>query len=326
MSIKDIIDKIPNRCGIYLMKDSYGNIIYVGKSKNLNSRVKSYFRTTLNRSRKIERLVRNIKDIDFIITDTELDALLLECEYIHKFRPMYNTLMNNYEQYKYIKLNKNSLNIIDIVDEKDDEGIYFGPYSMNKRLFQLREFLLEYFKLPTCTNKAKCIRYNINKCLGPCRVDTKDEYDKIYNSLKGLFTTEDHIIMDMRNTMEKEASILNFERAQFIKKNIDLLDSIRNKEYSFKLIEEKKKMILWMKLKENQYKIYYINGIKVKFTKIIDLNNFNNEDASKLIKEIIEIRLKENEKVRYDKSYIDYLNIIYGYIKNKDYVYTLEIK
>ena len=120
MNLKDKIDKMPECPGIYIMKDDYDNIIYVGKSINLRSRVKSYFRENLNRSRKIERMVKFINDIAYITTDTKLDALLLECDYIHNIRPMYNTLMNNYEKYKYIKLDVNSLNLIDIVDEKDD--------------------------------------------------------------------------------------------------------------------------------------------------------------------------------------------------------------
>ena len=140
MNLKDKIDNMPQCSGIYIMKDAYNNIIYVGKSINLRSRVKSYFRENLNRSRKIERMVKFINDIDYITTDTELDALLLECDYIHNIRPMYNTLMNNYEKYKYIKIDVNSLNLLDVVDDKDENGIYFGPLSMNKRLFALREF------------------------------------------------------------------------------------------------------------------------------------------------------------------------------------------
>ena len=115
MNLKDKIDKMPQCAGIYIMKDIYNNIIYVGKSINLRNRVKSYFRDNINRSRKIERMVKFINDIEYITTDTELDALLLECDYIHNIRPMYNTLMNNYEKYKYIKLDAHSHNIINIV-------------------------------------------------------------------------------------------------------------------------------------------------------------------------------------------------------------------
>ncbi|UPA32314.1 GIY-YIG nuclease family protein [Terrisporobacter glycolicus] len=201
MNLKDKINKIPESPGIYIMKDDYNNVIYVGKSINLKSRVKSYFRENLNRSRKIERMVKSIKDIDYITTDTELDALLLECDYIHNIRPMYNTLMNNYEQYKYIKLNVNSLNLIHIVDEQDDHSTYFGPFSMNKRLFTLRDFLLDYFKLPTCNTKTKCIRYNIEKCMGPCRVNTKEKYEEIYRVLKNTFEGKDDLIKELENEM-----------------------------------------------------------------------------------------------------------------------------
>ncbi len=194
MNLNDRIDKMPECAGIYIMKDSYDNIIYVGKSINLRSRVKSYFRENLNRSRKIDRMVKFINDIDYITTDTELDALLLECDYIHNIRPMYNTLMNNYEKYKYVKLDDRSLNLIDVVDEKDDEGTYFGPFSMNKRLFTLRDFLLDYFKLPTCNTKTKCIRYNIDKCIGTCRVDTKEKSKDIYKTLVNTFEGKDDFI------------------------------------------------------------------------------------------------------------------------------------
>ena len=106
MNLKEKIDNLPKTPGIYMMKDKYGDIIYVGKSKKLKERVKSYFVNSKNHSRKVKRMVKNIKDLDVILTDTELDALILECEMIKKIRPMYNKLLKNYENYSYIKINK----------------------------------------------------------------------------------------------------------------------------------------------------------------------------------------------------------------------------
>ncbi|MEW9080451.1 GIY-YIG nuclease family protein [Terrisporobacter glycolicus] len=323
MNLKDKINKMPECPGIYIMKDAYNNIIYVGKSINLKSRVKSYFRDNLNRSRKIERMVKSIKDIDYITTDTELDALLLECDYIHNIRPMYNTLMNNYEKYKYIKLNTNSLNLIDIVDEKDDDSIYFGPFSMNKRLFTLRDFLLNYFKLPTCNTKIKCIRYNIEKCIGPCRVNTKEKYEEIYKILENTFEGKVDFIKELENEMIKQSSLLNFEKAMEIKSNMDLLKSISEKENTFNLFKNNSKFVLWMKINENNYKLYFINNVKVKFSQIINIECFNDEMKSEIKNKIEEFKLRKNIKVVYDKSYIDYINIIYSYIyKNEkiDYI------
>ena len=107
MNLKEKIDNLPKTPGIYMMKDKYGDVIYVGKSKKLKERVKSYFVNSKNHSRKVKRLVKNIEDLDVILTDTELDALILECEMIKKIRPMYNQLLKNHENYSYIKINKN---------------------------------------------------------------------------------------------------------------------------------------------------------------------------------------------------------------------------
>lgn len=325
MNLKDKIDKMPECPGIYIMKDAYNNIIYVGKSINLKSRVKSYFRENLNRSRKIERMVKFINDIEYITTDTELDALLLECEYIHNIRPMYNTLMNNYEQYKYIKLNKNSLNLIDVVDEKDDNSIYFGPFSMNKRLFSLREFLLNYFKLPTCNTKSKCIRYNIGKCIGPCRVNTIEKYEKIYKILVDTFEGNDYFIKELEKEMINESSLLNFEKAMEIKSNLELIKSICQKQNIFHQLKKNSKFILWIKMNENKYKLYLINQVKVEFSQIINVEKFNNENKEELKNKIEEFKLNKNENIIYDKSYIDYINIIYSYIYKNNNIKYIEI-
>lgn len=322
MNLKDKIDKMPQCTGIYIMKDVYSNIIYVGKSINLRNRVKSYFRDNINRSRKIERMIRFINDIDYITTDTELDALLLECDYIHNIRPMYNTLMNNYEKYKYIKLNAYSHNIINIVDKKEDQSIYFGPFSMNKRLFTLRDFLLDYFKLPICNTKTKCIRYNINKCIAPCRVDASQEYEKIYNILKNTFNGDNSLIEKLEKDMIHASSSLNFERAKEIKNNIELIKSISQKQNLFELLRNNPKLILWIAIDKKNYKLYLINGINVEFSQIINIDTFDDSEREELVGEISQFILKNQSWENNDKSYIDYINIIYSYIyKNQDIHY-----
>lgn len=325
MNLKDKIDKMPECPGIYIMKDAYNNIIYVGKSINLKSRVKSYFRENLNRSRKIERMVKSINDIDYITTDTELDALLLECDYIHNIRPMYNTLMNNYEKYKYIKLNTNNLNLIDIVDEKGEDSTYFGPFSMNKRLFTLRDFLLDYFKLPTCNTKTKCIRYNIEKCIGPCRVNTKEKYEEIYKILVNTFEGKDDFIKELENEMITQSSLLNFEKAMEIKSNMELLKSISEKQNTFDLFKNNFKFVLWMEMNENNYKLYFINNVKVEYSQIINKEEFDEKKKSEIIKKIEEFKFNKNDKIVYDKSYIDYINIIYSYIHKSERIDYIQI-
>lgn len=326
MNLKDKIDKMPNSPGIYIMKDAYDNIIYVGKSINLRKRVKSYFRENINRSRKIEKMVKFINDIEYITTDTELDALLLECDYIHNIRPMYNTLMNNYEKYKYIKLNINSLNLIDVVDEKDDDSIYFGPFSMNKRLIILRDFLLDYFKLPTCNTKTKCIRYNIKKCIGPCRADIKKEYERIYKILVDTFQGQNDFINELEKEMINQSGLLNFEKAMEIKNNLELIKSISHKQNAFDLLKKNSKFILWIKIDEDNYKLYLINNLDVEFSQIINKYEFNGENKSNIIYRIEKFKLNNKNKTLYDKSYIDYINIIYSYIYKNEKVNYIEVK
>ncbi|MGL5692714.1 MAG: GIY-YIG nuclease family protein, partial [Peptostreptococcaceae bacterium] len=113
MDIKEKIKSFPKEPGIYMMLDENNDIIYVGKSKSLRDRVQSYFYNVNNHSRKIKRMVKNIKDIKIIQADTELDALILECKKIHEIKPMYNTLMKKHENYKYLK-----------IDTKDNLGIH----------------------------------------------------------------------------------------------------------------------------------------------------------------------------------------------------------
>ena len=113
----DELNNLPETPGVYFMKDKEDRLLYVGKSKCLKKRVKSYFFNSANRSRKIERMIKNISHIDIIKTDTEFDALFLECQNIHKLKPMYDTLLKSYEKYKYICLDEKDHNYINIINE-----------------------------------------------------------------------------------------------------------------------------------------------------------------------------------------------------------------
>lgn len=248
------ISNIPKTPGIYMMKDYKGNVIYVGKSKNLNNRVKNYFINSNNHSRKIKRMIKNINDITIITTDTELDALILECEKIHEIKPMYNTLMKKYENYKYIKIDKANL-IIDVVNYiKDDGSIYFGPYTMDKKLDEIKNIIIDLFKLPNCKKYNKCIRYDLNQCIGPCR-DEKNikEYKKLLNEVEDFINGKNKKYIDLlKAKMIEEAKELNFEKAEEIKVKVDLLDSIIKKQKIINEIHKKHLLICWTTINEDK--------------------------------------------------------------------------
>ena len=327
-SIKEKIKKLPKKPGIYMMKDLNGNIIYVGKSKSLRDRVKSYFTNTDSHSRKIKRMVKNIADISIIITDTELDALMLECEKIQEIKPMYNTLMKKYENYKYIKIDLHENLGIHIVDDIRDDCIYLGPYTMDKKLEEYKKIVEECYKLPNCKKHTKCLRYDLNKCIGPCRnIENEKKYKEILKSISSNFEEFNlDLLKNLNYKMKEETILLNFEKANEIKKYIDLISSILKKQKIINKLNENKDILAWINLNENVYKLYLIINGSIVYSEIIDITKINNNFKDELILNISikKIKYKENSMKKIDKSNIDYINIIYNYIEKSEdisYIY-----
>lgn len=319
MDLKEKIDNLPKTPGIYMMKDKYGDIIYVGKSKKLKERVKSYFTNSKNHSKKVKRMVKNIEDLDVILTDTELDALLLECEMIKKIRPMYNQLMKNHENYSYIKINKNiNYPYIEVSKEIEDDSLYLGPYTMDKKLDEIVNIISREYKIRTCKIMNKCIKYDLNKCVGPCReIISRKDYniiiDKIINDLNN---SNENLINILNKKMQDEISKLNFEKANDINNDISLLKSLYYKQNIINNANENKLILAWINLDNENIKIYIIKGAKLLKSEIIKIENFKLNDLIYKIKENI---LKDNEDIDeevVDKYYIDFANIVYSYIKN----------
>ena len=125
--------------------------------------------------------------------------------------------------------------------------------------------------------------------------------------------------------MKKESSSLNFEKALQIKNNVELIKSISHKQNAFDLLKKNPKLILWIKMDEKNYKLYFINGISVEFSDIINLDKFKDEDRNKLIDKITELKLNDDKKVIYNKSYIDYINIIYSYIYKNEKINYIQL-
>ena len=319
MDLKEKIDNLPKTPGIYMMKDKYGDIIYVGKSKKLKERVKSYFTNSKNHSKKVKRMVKNIEDLDVILTDTELDALLLECEMIKKIRPMYNQLMKNHENYSYIKINKNiNYPYIEVSKEIEDDSLYLGPYTMDKKLDEIVNIISREYKIRTCKIMNKCIKYDLNKCVGPCReIISRKDYniiiDKIINDLNN---SNENLINILNKKMQDEISKLNFEKANDINHDISLLKSLSYKQNIINNANENKLILAWINLDNENIKIYIIKGAKLLKSEIIKIENLKLNDLIYKIKENI---LKDNEDIDeevVDKYYIDFANIVYSYIKN----------
>ncbi|WP_195938198.1 GIY-YIG nuclease family protein [Romboutsia sp. 1001713B170131_170501_G6] len=319
MNLKEKINSFPKTPGIYLMKDRDNNIIYVGKSKKLQNRIKSYFTNSKSHSRKVQRMVKGIHDIEIIETDTELDALLLECEYIKKIKPMYNKLMKNHENYSYIKIDtKKEYPYIEVVEEIDDDSIYFGPYTSLKNLEKIKEILNENYKLRRCKKMNKCLNYDLNKCIGPCRESiSQKEYktiiDSVISDLKG---DSEHIIDILTQNMNKEISSLNFEKASMIKDDINKIKSLFNRQEVINSSVDKDVKISLNEVNDDTCKVYIIYKGKILKSEIIDKNKLKMFDKEEYIKENISENIESDDFSDYvDKYDIDFMNIIYNYIK-----------
>ena len=187
--LRDKANHLPQEPGVYLMKNDAGEIIYVGKAKALKNRVTSYFRSNSQHTPKTIKLVEHIRDFDFIVTGTELDALVLECSLIKLHQPKYNILLKDDKGYNYIKISKEDFpRITYALNTSDKNADYIGPFTSGYTVKQAVEEANAIFCLPTCKRKfprdigkeRPCLNRDIKRCMGVCEGKiSSDEYRKI---------------------------------------------------------------------------------------------------------------------------------------------------
>lgn len=224
---------IPENPGVYLMKKN-SKVIYVGKAKNLKNRVSSYFNRE-HESEKTRELVKNIEDIEFIICNSELDALVLENNLIKKYTPKYNILLKDEKTYPYIRISKENFPNIKIIrttkalDTKS--GLYFGPYPFGA--WNLKKALVKIFKIRDCERDMNkiyprpCLKYFMKMCPGPCTykdifLEYNGQVERVKNLLKGK---EKEVIASLKKDMEKAAEDMRFEEAINLREQIKEVES-----------------------------------------------------------------------------------------------------
>lgn len=208
---------LPTEPGCYLMKDKYGEILYVGKAKNLRNRVRSYF--TGAHDEKTMRLVREITDFDFIVTSTEVESLLLELNLIKKHYPRYNILLKDDKSYPFIKITKEEHpRLLVTRTVKPSTGIYFGPYPNAYSAHETKKLLDRIYPLRKCNTMPDklCLYYHIDQCLGPCVYEVKEEqYDEMIQGITRFLNGEtDQIMSDLKEKMNAASEALEFEKAK----------------------------------------------------------------------------------------------------------------
>ncbi|MBD5105120.1 MAG: excinuclease ABC subunit UvrC [Ruminococcaceae bacterium] len=229
--LREKANKLPLTPGVYQMKDSGGKIIYIGKAKALKNRVTSYFRAIESHNPKTYRLVQNINDFDFIVTPTELDALVLEASLIKLHSPKYNILLKDDKGYNYIKISGEDYPRITYALQTDDKKAeYIGPYTSGYTVKQAVEEANKLFMLPTCTRKfprdfgkeRPCLNFHIGRCMGVCKGKiSPDEYKKSVNqAINYIKNGSKQSIERLTKEMEEYAEKLEFEKAAKLRDRI----------------------------------------------------------------------------------------------------------
>ncbi len=227
-------NKLPLTPGVYQMKDSSGKIIYIGKAKALKNRVTSYFRAIESHNAKTYRLVQNIYDFDFIVTQTELDALVLEASLIKLHSPKYNILLKDDKGYNYIKISGEEYPKITYALQTDDKNAeYIGPYTSGYTVKQAIEEANRLFMLPTCSRKfprdfgkeRPCLNFHIGRCMGVCKGKiSKEEYRQSVNqAVSYIKNGSKESIERLTKEMEDYAEKLEFEKAAKIRDRISAI-------------------------------------------------------------------------------------------------------
>ena len=233
LTLQKKLELLPDNPGCYLYKDNIGEIIYVGKAKNLKNRVKSYFTGTHNK--KTQTLVSKIEDLEYIIVNSEKEALLLENNLIKKYRPYFNIRLKDDKSYPYLMITKEEHPRLLMTRKykKNNKNIYFGPYVDIKSAMEVKKILDKIYPLRKCNpvEKRPCMYYQIGECIGPCaKKITPDEYKTQINKIKSFLTgNTKEILEDLNNKMQDHVKNLEFEAAGQIHSYIKSIEiSVQN--------------------------------------------------------------------------------------------------
>ena len=238
--IKEELKKLPDKPGVYIMKDKDDNILYIGKAVVLKNRVRQYFQKN-NKTKRIEKMVSQIDHFEYIVVDSEMEALILECNLIKLHRPKYNVLLKDDKMYPYIKVSLNEYYpTIRIVRKRLNDGAkYYGPYTNAYAAKETVEYLNKVYKLKHCRRIFKegkpetpCLNYHIKRCMGLCMgTISKDEYMASINQVINILDGKaDEILEQINEEMLKASDELNFEKAADLRDKMACIENLMEKQ------------------------------------------------------------------------------------------------
>ena len=256
---------LPLQPGVYIMKNKSHDIIYIGKAKKLRNRVSQYFGSQNNHSEKVRQMVSNVEDFEYIITDSEFEALILECSLIKQHRPKYNILLKDDKGYSYIKVTGEKWRRISCALQKDDETArYIGPYNSGYLVKQAVEEANTVFMLPTCSKRfpedfgkgRPCLNFHIKKCCAPCtgRVKFAAYNERVEQALDFLSGGSSESLRKLTAQMQEASENLEFERAASLRDSINAIRRLSDKQ-----------KVIQSKIKDQDVIAYFSDGNKACF-------------------------------------------------------------
>lgn len=306
--VREIVSKIPYNPGIYMMRDENDNIIYVGKAVSLRKRVRQYFQKN-KKTARIEKMVTLVRNITYIVTNNEVEALALECNYIKENKPKFNVMLKDDKTYPYIKITiKDKYPLVYVTRTlKKDGAIYFGPYTNVGAMRQSLEILKQIFPLKRCRLnlektklKAPCLYYHIGKCLGPCINDVSlEEYRKMINQVVAFLQGKDKEVENLIHTQIDECiEKLEFEKAKVLKERLDSINALKQRQNVSNLTENSSDIIGYVLNNNTLYiQIFKIRNYKVALHDNVVIQDVEKEELEESIFSIVSRYYLENEDV-----------------------------
>ena len=288
------VSGFPTSPGVYLMKDGEGNILYVGKAANIRERVKSYFSVPSTLSPKTHSLMLKMEDVDFILTDTEEEAFLLEYSLIKKHRPKYNIRLKDDKSYPYLRISlKEDFPGIFITRKKLDDGSYYlGPFPSTGSVRKALNFLRKIFPLRTCRKfKPKpCLDFHLGLCPGPCGgLISRGEYRRtVEEAILFLEGKHEEIVEGLRKRMERASFELKFETASSLRDKIEALERVMSKQKVFLPISEEDVVAFSAQGDRAEVAVFQIRGGRIAGGERLNLEGVAHEDDVTVMESFLE--------------------------------------
>lgn len=307
--IRENLKKLPDSPGVYIHKDKLGQVIYVGKAVSLKNRVRQYFQSSKNMPAKVRAMVSHIAEFEYITTETEMEALILECTLIKRYMPKYNVLLRDDKTYPYIKITlaEDYPRIVKTRRIENDGSKYFGPYSDVGAVNQITELLNNIFCLKKCSVKKfpeivkPCLNYHIQQCRGICagKADREAYMQDVQQVIDFLNGKTKPLLEMLQSKMAEAAEMLEFEQAAQYRDYIEAVKTVTEKQRVVMLGLKDLDIILAISSQQNSYAVLFF----VRGGKLIGRENYAMEgtaDKAELVSEFIKQHYSENPNIPYE--------------------------